>query len=344
MRRERKPQDCRTLIVLLVLAIGLCFLNSSAGQAGVEVSSLQGDLTPVRDPAIMRQGKTYYLFSTDPGRPTSAGNLPIRCSEDLLNWRLCGHVFSTMPSWAQRAVPKATNLWAPDISFFNGIYHLYYSASAPGVQQSVIGLATNKTLDSSNPAYGWEDHGLVLASHPGDDFNAIDANILVDRDRRIWLTYGSSWSGIKQREVDPATGMLLRSAGAPFSLAFRPDHRTVEGPSLLFHGGFYYLLLSFGSCCNPDLSKDDYRESVGRSESPHGPFVGREGHPLMRGAGTVLLEGNADWVAPGGGTAWTDAESGETLIVFHALDAAHKGRATLRIKPVHWQDGWPVLN
>jgi hypothetical protein len=35
--------------------------------------------------------------------------------------------------------------------------------------------------------------------------------IFIDTDQRIWLTYGSYWTGIKQQEIDPATGMLLAS-------------------------------------------------------------------------------------------------------------------------------------
>lgn len=221
---------------------------------------------------MIRQGDAYYVFSTDPKAHQPDQYLPIRCSPDRITWKLCGHVFSAMPSWVGQAVPQADNLWAPDVSFFDGVYHLYYSASSPGSQRSGIALATNTTLDSSSPAYMWVDRGTVITSHPGDDFNAIDPHILVDSGHHVWLTNGSFWSGIKQREIRPATGMLLAPGQPPSSLAFRPDGRVVEGPSLLFHDGFYYLFVSVGRCCNPDLSLDDYREAVGRSASPPWPL------------------------------------------------------------------------
>ena len=64
-----------------------------------------------------------------------------------------------------------------------------------------------------------------------DDFNAIDATILVDTDGSVWLTYGSYWSGIKQQQIDPTTGGLLSSNPTQYSLAFRPNvqYDPIEG-------------------------------------------------------------------------------------------------------------------
>ena len=169
----------------------------------------------------MRQGSTYYLFSTDAGGAIS-GYLPVRCSTDKVNWQLCGAVFNQVPAWVRVAVPAISGLWAPDISFFDGLYHLYYAGSLFATNTSVIGLATNTTLDFYDPAYQWVDQGEVLGSSSADDFNAIDPNILVDSDGSIWLTYGSYWTGIKQRQIDPLTGKLLATNSTIYSLATRP--------------------------------------------------------------------------------------------------------------------------
>src|SRR4029077_7143856 len=119
-----------------------------------ELLQLSGDLQGVHDPAIIRQADTYYLFVTN-GPP---GNLiPIRCSPDLRTWKLCGYVFAKLPEWATKEIPRARAPWAPDISFFNGRYHLYYAVSSFGSRDSAIGLATNQTLDPKQPNYRWED-------------------------------------------------------------------------------------------------------------------------------------------------------------------------------------------
>ena len=258
---------------------------------------------------------------------------------------MCGQVFTAIPAWVQQAVPGIQGLWAPDISYFQGLYHLYYVGSLLHTQTSVIGLATNTTLDPADPAYKWVDHGQVLASHNGDDFNALDPNIFIDSNQKIWLTYGSYWSGIKQRQIDPSTGMLLASNPVRYQLAARPDISgdPIEGASLVQHGGYYYLFLSVDHCCENSVSEDDYKQMVGRSTSPNGPFVDAEGVPLMAGGGSILIEGNSGWRAPGGGTVYLDSQSGNDMIVFHALDMDQDGDAGLWLKTVSWQNGWPVL-
>ncbi len=175
-----------SLVVLLSLAlIGCANLAAPQGlsvlqSTSLAVNPLLGDTTPVRDPSIFFQNGTYYLFSTDPGVHDAGQYLPIRCSTDRVNWKACGQVFTEIPAWVQKALPGIGGLWAPDISYFNGLYHLYYVGSWLHTQTSVIGLATNTTLDPADPAYKWVDRGQVLGSHAGDDFNALDPNIFID--------------------------------------------------------------------------------------------------------------------------------------------------------------------
>lgn len=318
--------------------------TSAAGSSALTDSyTATGDVTPVHDPSLIRQGNTWYSFSSDSnGTPTNAF-LDIRCSSDLTQWKACGSVFTQIPSWITANIPGAGRLWAPDISYFNGLYHVYYAASTSGSQQSAIGLATNRTLDLADPAYQWVDQGVVLTSHPGENFNAIDPNILVDSDGRVWLTYGSYWSGIKQREIDPASG-LLAAASQVYSLAERPKVNLdpIEGPFLVHHSNFYYLFVSIDFCCNADLNTDNYKEAVGRSTSPHGPFYAEDGTPMMQGGLTVILQGSGQWLAPGGASVYTDPEQGD-LLIFHALKPSENGASYQWVKSMQWSNDWPVL-
>ncbi len=305
---------------------------------------LQGDVQPVHDPSIMRQGKTWYLFTTDVLGLPSGNSLPIRCSEDETTWTACGSVFPQIPAWVQSKVPGIAGLWAPDISYFNGQYHLYYAGSTLNSQRSVIGLATNATLDATDPAYRWVDEGEVLETNPGDDSNAIDPNIVIASDRSIALSYGSYWSGIKQTQIDPVTGKP--PAGATrYDLATRPGvlNNPIEGASIVAHGGYYYLFVSMDYCCNGNFLTDTYKEAVGRSASPQGPFVDASGQPMRNGGGTVIMQGEGDWVGAAGGTAYVDAESGESLLVFHALRVSENGAMYVWLKHIDWQNGWPML-
>lgn len=308
-------------------------------------NAAEGSVSPVRDPSVIHVSGTWYLFITD--NPAWTGSLPILCSQDAASWHQCGSVFPQMPSWIPAKLPGTSNLWAPDISYFNGEYHVYYTASLVDTENTLIGLATNTTLDPSDPNYHWVDRGMVLESHAGDSINVLDPNILTDSDGRVWLSYGSYWGGIAQREIDPATGLLKDPTAAQINLAARPSVpvHPIEGSSQLFHDGYYYLFVSIDFCCNANLATNNYKMAVGRSTSPHGPFLAQDGTPMLSGGSTVILTGDGTrWMGVGGGTAYNDPGSGATDIVFHAQAMNGGGVASLWFKQIEWVNDWPVVD
>jgi arabinan endo-1,5-alpha-L-arabinosidase len=335
---------------VLLSGCGAGSLTPRSGLASLSLtdatSNSAGLLKPIRDPSLIRVGSTYFLFVTD--HPAWTGSLPILCSADAASWKQCGSVFPSVPSWITRKLPGVVNLWAPDISFFNGVFHVYYTASLAYTENTLVGLATNVTLDPADPRYRWVDRGSVLESHTGDDINVLDPNVLVDLEGRVWLSFGSYWGGIAQRELDPSTGLLRDPASAPlFRLAARPDvpEHPIEGSSQLFHNGFYFLFVSIDFCCRPVLSQNDYKMAVGRSSSPHGPFLALDGKPMLQGGSTVILGGDTThWMGVGGGTVYNDPRSDTTEIVFHAQAVSGNGDASLWLKKVRWVDDWPVLD
>jgi hypothetical protein len=162
---------------------------------------------------------------------SAESEIPIRCSTNLLDWKRCGSAFDSLPQWATNEITRARGAWAPDISFFNGKFHLYYALSSFGVNESAIGLAVNDTLDQSSPRYQWVDQGLVVRSRPGaDDFNAIDPNLVIEDARNVWLCWGSFWGGIKMRRIDPRTGKLSATDTNLYSLASRPRLHAHQTP------------------------------------------------------------------------------------------------------------------
>jgi arabinan endo-1,5-alpha-L-arabinosidase len=302
-----------------------------------------GDTSPVHDPSIIRQNSTYYVFSTD-ASSSQGGFIPIRCSTDKIAWTACGYVFTTLPSWISASVPQATEIWAPDVSYFNSLYHVYYAVSSFGSNVSAIGLVTNTTLDSTDPNYNWVDQGLILQSSGSDNFNAIDPNILIDAGGNVWLTYGSFWTGIYQQQINPATGQI-QSGSATYHLAERAStvaNDPIEGSSLIYENGFYYLFVSWDYCCETNPSESDYKIVVGRGTSPNGPFTDESGVDMAAGGGTILLQGDATWAGPGGQTAYVDPTDGD-LIVFHALMLSQNGLDYLFVRSLTWSNDWPVI-
>jgi arabinan endo-1,5-alpha-L-arabinosidase len=309
---------------------------------------LSGDYAVTHDPSIGREGDMYYVFATTSN--AEEGQFPIRCSHDLLTWKLCGHVFDKIPAWIHEVSPTTKELWAPDISYFEGKYHLYYAYSAFGVNTSGIALATNETLDPKSPKYHWRDEGLVLKSTLPDDFNAIDPNIAFDDKGDPWLSFGSFWGGIKMRRIDPMTGKPASGDPKLYSLAARampphadppkpglpPDWQAIEAPFIVRHGDFYYLFVSFDLCCRS--TKSTYRTMVGRSRAVTGPYLDADGKAMLQGGGTQLLMPNDRWLGPGGESVLQRPEG--DILVFHAYDAV-TGKPALQISTLIWKDGWP---
>jgi arabinan endo-1,5-alpha-L-arabinosidase len=305
-------------------------------------SGFPGHVSGVTDPSIIRQGGTYYVFSTGPG-------IPIRTSKDLTHWELSGQVFQGIPGWAQAKVPGATEFWAPDISYFDGEYHLYYAVSTFGSDRSVIGLATSPTLDPAASDYHWVDQGEVVESLPGrTNWNAIDPNIVVVNNSAVWLVFGSQWSGIKLCQIDPQTGKPLgqapsrgsRSEPRLYSIAARPASQPIEAPFIFFRNGYYYLFVSFDDCCMGAAST--YKIMVGRSRAITGPYHDRQGKPMTQGGGTLVLGSTGRYRGPGSNAILSDG--GQDWIVYHDYDAQDGGVPKLEIRPLSWtSDGWPVV-
>lgn len=231
---------------------------------------VEGDISPVHDPAIIREGKTYYLFASN---RFAQKLVPMFCSPDRSHWKLCGNVFEKVPEWAQEEVPGTRGIWAPDIAFFKGRYLLYYSVSTFGKNRSVIGLTTNRTLDPNSPNYKWEDQGPVVRSIPEDDWNAIDANLAIDERGTPWLAWGSFWGGIKMRKVDPQTGKLDGRDTTLHSLASRRPQKppAIEAPFIVRKARHFYLFVSFDICCRGKEST--YKTMVGRAKKITGPYI-----------------------------------------------------------------------
>jgi arabinan endo-1,5-alpha-L-arabinosidase len=330
----------RHVLSITILAAGVSCRSTERGvvSAPPRMLELSGDLS-VHDPTIIREGDTFYVFSTGNRR---AGILPIRCAKDLYHWTRCGQVFNSLPAWATKEIPGARSAWAPDISHHNGKYHLYYSVSTFGRNDSTIGLATNRTLDPNRPDYQWVDEGLVVRSHAGrDDWNAIDPQLVIENSHRMWLCWGSFWGGIMMRRVEPATGKLSAMDTTLYNLARRPrtagQQGAIEAPFIVRHDDWWYLFASFDLCCQG--AKSTYNIRVGRARKVTGPYLDRDGVPMTEGGGTLVLEATTPaWRGPGHQAVLQDV-SGEYL-VFHAYDGT-TGRPELKISTLVWQNGWP---
>jgi arabinan endo-1,5-alpha-L-arabinosidase len=281
-------------------------------------------------------------------------------SKDLKNWRKEAPVFSKAPAWAVDTIPGFKgHIWAPDIIHHNGQWYLYYSVSAFGKNTSAIGVATNKTLDSSSANFKWVDHGRVVQSYPGKtNWNAIDPNIIIDKKGTAYMVFGSFWDGLKMfrltndllQPAEPIDKMPTVASRKKKSSDINPPSvdnnpveaggNAIEAPFIFRKGRYYYFFASIDYCCKGE--KSTYKMIVGRSKKIKGPYVDKDGVELRRGGGSVLLQGNKEWHGVGHNSVYTF--DGKDYIIYHGYDAADKGMSKLNIQELSWdRKGWPVV-
>ena len=297
----------------------------------------EGFIQRIHDPVIAEENGKFYIFST-------GSRIPFICSDSMATWKFCGRVFEKTPAWVRDIKPDLVDMWAPDISYFNKRWHLYYAVSNFGSQNSAIALATNTTLDPTSPDYKWIDQGIILRSHPGDQWNAIDPNLVLDESGGTWLAWGSFWEGLWMRKIDSSTGQLDAADTTIYHLADRskgPDHTpAIEAPFIVPHDGNWYLFASFDQCCQGVDST--YNVRVGRSDKLTGPYIDRDGIPMTEGGGTLILSAYGQWKGPGHNGMLV--KNGTYWMVYHAYDARQIGIPKLRIESIIWNpDGWPRL-
>lgn len=283
--------------------------------------------TTVHDPSVIKSSSGTYIMAH------TGDNVALKTSTDRTVWKEAGAVFPNGASWTTPYTGGAKNLWAPDISFHNGQYYLYYSASSFGSRKSAIFLATSPTAASGS----WTNQGLVIESSDSVDYNAIDPNLVIDASGAWWLSFGSFWTGIKMISINPSTGK--RSGTNLISLSRRSTSvdGAVEAPYITRRGNYYYLWVSFDRCCAGASST--YRTMVGRSTSITGPYVDKSGNAMTNGGGTEVMASHGSIHGPGHPSVFTDVDA--DVFVYHYYNNA--GTALLGINLIRWESDWPVI-
>lgn len=304
------------------------------------------------DPTVIRGRDGYwYAYSTAafPSEETPRmHNLPIIRSADLVNWEYLGDVFdeSNYPEWLNPAKP----IWAPEIDFIDGRYVLYYSAIDSYLYDEAnraIGVATAPT-----PAGPWTDAGRpVVEPQWWVPFTGqrtmqgiIDPELVTTPEGRHFLYYGGFNGGLFVVELS-ADGLRPISDATKVSTEYR-----YEAPYIVHRDGWYYMFVSTANCCSGPVS--GYSVYVARSRTPQGPFVDREGAPILgshTGGTPVLTQNGNRWVGTGHSSIATDV-AGQQWLLYHAYDRDDPygsppvvNKRQLLIDRLDWIDGWPVV-
>lgn len=363
-------------LAMTAIVAGLTFSIASAQRRGAatqpvfppeeraRMAQLGSRGVRVHDPStIVKHKDEYWVFYT-------GGGVPSYRSKDLITWTAGPRIFNANPTWLAQVVPPGTgrrgrggaatapasgpattpaagggrggggvaSFWAPDVIRVGDKYFVYFSYSSFGVNTSAIALVSNPTLDPNDPQYKWTEEGIVVQSRQPDNFNAIDPALTFDAEGRLWMAFGSFWSGIKLIELNPKTGLRIAPDSPMHSIA---HYGSIEATHIYLHDGYYYQFVNWGRCCQGANSTYDMR--IGRSRTITGPYLDKDGKDLLASGGSPLLSTDGAFIGPG--HAGIFKEGDKYWMSMHYYDGASgDSRGTLAIRPVTWDaQGWPVV-
>ncbi|BCJ73917.1 xylan 1,4-beta-xylosidase [Catellatospora sp. IY07-71] len=283
------------------------------------------------DPSILRVGDDYYLatstFEWYPG-------VRVHHSRDLVHWQPLGGIVTERRLLDLRGCGDSNGVWAPDLTWHDGLFHLVYSdvaSFASGYWDPQNFLTT--APDISGP---WSDP-VRLHAH------GFDASLFHDDDGTTWLlNMSADWrpgrnrfGGIEIQQYDREQRKLVGErriifTGTPAGLT--------EGPHLYRHDGWYWLVTAEGG------TSWEHQVTVARSRELFGPYEVDPAGPLLTSVGrpdlTLQKAGHGSLVQTQGGEWYLAHLVGRP---YSPLGNCVLGRETA-IQRVQWAPGgWPRI-
>jgi xylan 1,4-beta-xylosidase len=286
------------------------------------------------DPSVLKVGTDYYLinstFAYFPG-------LPVFHSKDLKNWKQIGNVISRPSQMNFMGHRMTRGLFAPAISYNNGLYY---------VVCTLIDKGGNFVVTAKDPAGPWSDPTWL------PEVQGIDPSIYFDDDGKAYIMYNSNppenkslYSGhrtVRMYEFDASKlkvvgeEKILINGGVDISK--KPVW--IEAPHILKANGWYYLYAAEGG------TSVNHSEVVLRSKTVWGPYIPYEKNPIL--TQRDLPADRKDPITSAGHGQFVEGPDGKTYIIFLAVrpyrgNYYNTGRETF-IAPVEWIDEWPVVD
>ncbi|PZU08789.1 glycoside hydrolase family 43 protein [Sphingomonas sp.] len=289
------------------------------------------------DPSIVRVGDDIYIatstFEWYPG-------VQIHHSRDLVNWRLVSRPLVRASQLDMRGTPDSCGVWAPDLSYADGRFHLIYTdvkrygrTTAAGASGASLRDFHNYWVHCDTIDGEWSDpvhlnsSGFDPALFHDDDGRSYLLNMLWDhRPGR------NRFAGIVIQEMDLRSGALL---GERRTIFVGTDLGFTEGPHLYKRDGWYHLLVAEGGTgWNHAVTMARARSIEGPYEiHPDGPVLTAKDKPLS----PIQRSGHADLVDLPDGETWMAYLCGRPL---PSRGRCVMGRETA-IQPMRWgEDGW----
>lgn len=285
----------KTFTFLLLSFFFCCSPRKAIQQTGVDIISNPIVDGYFADPAIIKEGDTYFIYATID--PWGGEELAVLETKDFktftrryLNWptkKAC-----TSPTSGGAMV------WAPSVvKGRDGKYYMYVSVGSEvwaGVGNAPLGPWKNAKADNSP----------LVASKDFPQVHNIDADCFIDDDGQAYLYWGSGFKWVNGHCMAVKLSKDMASFnGKPTEVT--PPHY-FEGPHMVKRAGKYYLMFSEGKAIDAT-----YKVGYAVGNTPLGPFT--------EGVNRPILFTSTDSTTYGPGHHTVFRESGQDYILYHRI-------------------------
>lgn len=281
------------------------------------------------DPSVVRVGDEYVIatstFEWYPG-------VRLHRSRDLASWQDVGGALRDSRPLDLTGVPDSGGVWAPSLSYVDGLFHLVYSNVSTytgGFTDAPSYVVTAPSIDGT-----WSDPVLLHARgfdaslfHDGPDSWLV--NLVHD-----WRPGRGGSAGLEATPYDRRTRTLV---GPPVRLDLPPTDSWIEGPNVYRRGDWYYLVTADGG------TGYEHQVTVARSRSLAGPYERDPRGPLL------TAKHRPDWPLQKAGHGSLVATPDDEWYLAFLVARPHGergpcilGRETALAR-VDWVDGWPSV-
>ncbi len=306
----------------------IAFASLTAAETPAPPAAYQNPVLPgfFPDPSLVRVGEDYYLVnSTFQYFPA----IIISHSKDLVHWKQIGHVFSDPTSLDLTGFDDGCGIWAPDISYHDGEFYIFYCLVQLKKDRSV-NVRGNYVTRSKSITGPWSKP--VQLTEEGND-----PSHFVDDDGTHYMLYAGGIPKGSATKISKLNADCTKVVDGPHWIDYGGEKRAPEGPHMFKKDGWYYhTMAASGGIYN------GHHQLIARSKnvlgpyeaSPHNPFIAQ-----MDPKAPIQHHGHAKLVKTQNNEWWALYLCQRRLNGFSTL-----GRET-GLDRVDWQaDGWPLIN
>lgn len=210
------------------------------------------------DPCILRVNDDYYIATST---FQWFGGVSLYHSKDLINWEELPSPLSRVSQLDLKGVPNSGGIWAPCLSYHNGVFYLVYT-----VVKNFHGIfkdTHNYLVTTTNINGDWSEPIYLNSS-------GFDPSLFHDDNKKYLLNMqwdhrseNHAFAGILLQEYSEKEKKLI---GKPINIFKGTNIGATEAPHLYKINGYYYLMVAEGGTLYHHGIK------VARSKNIYGPY------------------------------------------------------------------------